>query len=64
MKNEIITKMYNAVEEMSHKKEEEHNPGSDTIKCHNHDQVLDIVLRHFYSAPTGEKNMNGHNRTI
>ena len=45
--------MYNALVEMHEIKETEYNPESDTIKCANHEQVLDIVLKHFYKKPSG-----------
>lgn len=55
IKNEVITKMYNALVELHEKKECEYHPNEDTIKCHKHDEILDLVLKHFYAKPTGEK---------
>ena len=55
LKNEVITKMYNALVELHEKKECEYHPNEDTIKCHKHDEILDLVLKHFYAKPTGER---------
>jgi len=55
LKNEVITKMYNALLEMHDRKECEYHPDEDTIKCPNHEEIMDIVLKHFYANPTEER---------
>lgn len=55
IKNEVITKMYNALVRLDQIKEQEYNPNSETIRCHNHAQILDIALKYFYAKPTGER---------
>lgn len=55
LKNEAITKMYDAICEYHEMREMHYHPGEETIKSHDHDIVLDLVLKHFYKKPTGEK---------
>ncbi len=55
LKNEVIFKMYEALVELHEKKEVEYHPGEETVKCHDHEEILDLVLKHFYRSPTGER---------